>query len=59
VVQASALNIERTAIDIRNSRLAASVALYKALGGGWDASMLPGGDGDVAADSPPRPAATR
>jgi NodT family efflux transporter outer membrane factor (OMF) lipoprotein len=61
VVQASALNIERTAIDIRNSRLAASVALYKALGGGWDASMLPTGD-EVAADAPPRrtaPAATQ
>jgi NodT family efflux transporter outer membrane factor (OMF) lipoprotein len=61
VVQASALSIERTAIDIRNSRLAASVALYKALGGGWDASLLPTAD-EVASDAAPRravPAATQ
>jgi outer membrane protein TolC len=61
VVQTSALGIERTAVDIRNSRLAASVALYKALGGGWDASMLPTAD-EVASDAPPRraiPAATQ
>ena len=40
VVQASALNVERNAVDIRNRRLAASVALIKALGGGWKASDL-------------------
>ncbi|MES2832936.1 MAG: efflux transporter outer membrane subunit [Pseudomonadota bacterium] len=34
-VQATALGNERTALDIRNRRLAASVLLIKALGGGW------------------------
>jgi NodT family efflux transporter outer membrane factor (OMF) lipoprotein len=52
VVQASALNIERTAVDIRNNRLAASIALYKALGGGWDASHLPSAD-EMASRNPP------
>jgi len=41
VVQTSALSVERNAVDIRNRRLAASVALIKALGGGWKASELP------------------
>ena len=53
VVQASALNIERTAVDLRNNRLAASIALYKALGGGWDASHLPTAD-EMAANAPAR-----
>jgi NodT family efflux transporter outer membrane factor (OMF) lipoprotein len=57
VVQTSALSIERTAIALRNNRLAASIALYKALGGGWDASKLPGGD--AAAPGSERSAATR
>jgi NodT family efflux transporter outer membrane factor (OMF) lipoprotein len=35
VVQAGALQNERTAVAIRGQRLAASVALIKALGGGW------------------------
>ena len=35
VIQAATLNNERTAIDILGRRLAASVALVKALGGGW------------------------
>ena len=34
-VQATALGNERTAVDILNRRLAASVLLVKALGGGW------------------------
>ena len=33
--QAAALNAERSAIDIRSRRLVATVALVKALGGGW------------------------
>ncbi|MGZ3253864.1 MAG: TolC family protein, partial [Burkholderiaceae bacterium] len=37
-VQETALGNERTALDIQNRRLAASVLLIKALGGGWDAN---------------------
>ena len=37
VIQAATLNNERAAIDILGRRLAASVALVKALGGGWTA----------------------
>jgi NodT family efflux transporter outer membrane factor (OMF) lipoprotein len=47
VVQAGALNNERTAVNILGQRLSASVALIKALGGGWSASGLAG-------DAPPR-----
>ncbi len=36
--QTTLLAAERTAVDIRNRRLAASVALVRALGGGWRAS---------------------
>jgi outer membrane protein TolC len=35
VAQASALNAERAAIDLRSRRLNATVALIKALGGAW------------------------
>ena len=35
VAQTSALNNERALLDLRGRRLAASVALIKALGGGW------------------------
>ena len=41
VTQAAALANERTAVDIAGRRLAATVRLIKALGGGWDASSLP------------------
>ena len=40
-VQATALNNERAALDILNRRLAASVLLVKALGGGWTTAALP------------------
>ena len=40
VAQAAALNNERTAVDILNRRMAASVLLIKALGGGWNASAI-------------------
>ena len=40
VIQAGALNNERTALGIRGRRLTASVALIKALGGGWNATAL-------------------
>jgi NodT family efflux transporter outer membrane factor (OMF) lipoprotein len=40
VLQASALNNERTALSVLGRRLAASVGLIKALGGGWDVAAL-------------------
>jgi len=39
--QAAALGNERTALDIRNRRLAANVLLIKALGGGWQGAAKP------------------
>jgi outer membrane protein TolC len=38
VLQAAALNNERTALNLLGRRLTASVALIKALGGGWSAA---------------------
>jgi NodT family efflux transporter outer membrane factor (OMF) lipoprotein len=40
VLQAAALNSERTALAILARRLAASVSLVKALGGGWSSASL-------------------
>ncbi len=41
IAQATLLATERTAADILGRRLTASVALIKALGGGWSAGELP------------------
>jgi len=40
VLQTATLNNERTAVNLLGRRLAASVLLVKALGGGWDAAAL-------------------
>ena len=39
--QATALNNERTAVNLAGQRLTASVGLIRALGGGWTAAELP------------------
>jgi NodT family efflux transporter outer membrane factor (OMF) lipoprotein len=52
VVQTTALNDERTAVDIQGRRMVASVLLIKALGGGWNAADLPSADN--LADNDPR-----
>jgi NodT family efflux transporter outer membrane factor (OMF) lipoprotein len=44
VAETTALANAETAINIRQSRLLANVALIQALGGGWDASQLPSRD---------------
>ncbi len=53
-VQATALANERTAVDVLNRRLAASVLLIKALGGGWNASDLATPDELARRDPYPR-----
>ncbi|MGH8777500.1 efflux transporter outer membrane subunit [Paraburkholderia sp.] len=52
VAQTTALTNEQQAVSIARRRMAASVALIKALGGGWDASALPSGDQLVHPDAP-------
>jgi NodT family efflux transporter outer membrane factor (OMF) lipoprotein len=49
IVQTSSLNNERTLVGIRGRRLTAAVTLVKALGGGWNAAQLAGGDKPLAA----------
>jgi NodT family efflux transporter outer membrane factor (OMF) lipoprotein len=39
--QSAALAAQRTAVDIQGRRMAASVLLMKALGGGWNRTLLP------------------
>jgi NodT family efflux transporter outer membrane factor (OMF) lipoprotein len=46
--QATALSDERTAVDIAGRRMAASVLLVEALGGGWSAEELPSGAATAA-----------
>ena len=47
--QTIALTNERTALGIRGQQLNAAVSLIKALGGGWNASELPGMDQSAGA----------
>lgn len=42
--QATALSNEETALAVTESRLVASATLIEAVGGGWDATQLPGRD---------------
>jgi NodT family efflux transporter outer membrane factor (OMF) lipoprotein len=51
VAETTALNDAVQAVNIRQSRLIASVALIEALGGGWDASQLPGPE-KIESDEP-------
>jgi NodT family efflux transporter outer membrane factor (OMF) lipoprotein len=51
VAQTTALTNERQAVDIARRRMAASVALVKALGGGWSAADLPNDNALVHPDS--------
>jgi NodT family efflux transporter outer membrane factor (OMF) lipoprotein len=53
VVQAAALSNEISAANILGRRMVASVALIKALGGGWNAAELSTAD-SLAVDSSPR-----
>lgn len=51
VAQTAALGNAEAALDVRRSRLVAAVALIQALGGGWDASQLPGRE-RIESDTP-------
>ncbi|HEY2772570.1 MAG TPA: efflux transporter outer membrane subunit [Candidatus Binatia bacterium] len=52
VVQATALSSERDAVVTRNRRMAATVQLIKALGGGWTARELPSDANVSRTDAP-------
>ncbi|WP_109479008.1 efflux transporter outer membrane subunit [Paraburkholderia sp. C35] len=63
VAQTTALTNEREAVSIARRRMAASVALVKALGGGWDTTALPTDEQlthpDATGPAASAPAATR
>ncbi len=48
IVQAAALSNERVAVDLLGRRMAASVLLVQALGGGWNVDELPSGSALVS-----------
>jgi NodT family efflux transporter outer membrane factor (OMF) lipoprotein len=52
--QSVALTNETTAVNLLSRRMTSSVALIKALGGGWDISSLPSAT-DLLAKTPPEP----
>jgi NodT family efflux transporter outer membrane factor (OMF) lipoprotein len=56
VVQAVALSNERTSIQVSRRRMAASVRLIKAVGGGWQVSDLPTAQAVLARSGKPNPA---
>jgi NodT family efflux transporter outer membrane factor (OMF) lipoprotein len=51
VAENTALADAESALNIRQSRLVASVALVEALGGGWDAAQIPSA-GQIESDAP-------
>lgn len=57
VAQALTLSNERTAVQLRGRRLVASVALVKAVGGGWSAAALRTPDAQALAAAGSQPAA--
>jgi NodT family efflux transporter outer membrane factor (OMF) lipoprotein len=51
--QVTTLSNEQTALTVRQNRFVASIALIEALGGGWDVSQLPVGDGEMPVNPAP------